>query len=764
MRVEEAALTGESVPVSKDASIRFEKDVPVGDRKNTAFMGTLVSYGRGRGVAVSTGMHTQIGQIAEMIQAVAHERTPLQERLDRLGRVLGYFALATVGLVFLVGLLRGVDPLDMFLLAVTLAIAAVPEGLPAVVTITLALGMREMIKHHALIRHLASVETLGSATVIGSDKTGTLTQNEMMVTRLWVDDRDFEVTGSGYSPYGEFHLDGQPVELADYPASLTALWLGALNNDADLEVSSLSGDSQSFRIVGDPTEGALVVAASKAGASARSLARAYPRVQEIPFDSERKRMATFHTVLAPEPEDFSPFYDDELVEYKVIAEKGAPDVILDLCTHYQRMDDQAVPLDESDRRRILEANDRMTQEALRVLAVAFRVVESLPEKVEGGQVEQGLIFVGLIGMMDPPRPEVPSALETARKAGIRTIMITGDYPKTARAIAESIGLMQPGHHVLTGHDLDAMDEASLREEVEVTDVFARVSPEHKVRIVAALRDSGEIVAMTGDGVNDAPALKRADIGVAMGISGTDVAREASDMVLTDDNYASIVAAVGYGRVIYSNIRKFVFYLLSGNVAEIAIIFFSELAGLGSPLKPIQILWLNLVTDGVPALALGMEKGDPDVMDQPPRDPKEPIINRTLRIGITVQTIILTVITLGAYIIGLQLYPAPGEEFNLIAGTMAFVTLSAAELPLAYAIRSERKSVFQVGVFSNHYLNLAVLSSFVLLLAVVYLPFLQPIFSTYPLELEQWRIILPLIFLPAIAMELTKFIMSRLGRN
>jgi Ca2+-transporting ATPase len=762
LRVEEAALTGESVPVNKDASIRFEHDVPVGDRKNTAFMGTLVSYGRGRGVVVSTGMHTQIGQIAEMIQAVAHERTPLQERLNRLGQVLGYFAIAIVALVFLVGIVRGVDPLEMFLLAVTLAIAAVPEGLPAVVTITLALGMREMIKHHALIRHLASVETLGSATVIGSDKTGTLTQNEMMVTRLWVDSQEFQVTGSGYSPYGDFLIGGLPVDLSDYPAALTALWVAALNNDSALEVASINGEGQAFRIVGDPTEGALVVAASKAGASSRDLERAYPRVQEIPFDSERKRMATFHTVRAPEPDDFSPFYDDRLVEYHVIAEKGAPDVILDLCTHYQRMDDFALLLDDEDRRRILDANDRMTQDALRVLAVAFRVVQSLPEEVEGNLVEHSLIFVGLIGMMDPPRPEVPSALETARKAGIRTIMITGDYPKTARAIAESIGLMQPGHVVLTGNDLDAMDEERLRAEVVRTDVFARVSPEHKVRIVEALRDAGEVVAMTGDGVNDAPALKRANIGVAMGISGTDVAREASDMVLTDDNYASIVAAVGHGRVIYSNIRKFVFYLLSGNVAEIAIIFLSTLAGLGSPLKPIQILWLNLVTDGVPALALGMEKGDPDVMDRPPRDPKEPIINRTMRIGIAVQTVVLTIITLGAYLVGLQLYPAAAGEFNIVAGTMAFVTLSAAELPLAYAIRSERKSVFKVGLFTNRYLNLAVLSSFALLLAVVYIPLLQPIFATSPLTLEQWEIILPLIFLPAVAMELTKFAIERFG--
>ncbi|MDX1437100.1 MAG: HAD-IC family P-type ATPase, partial [Anaerolineales bacterium] len=488
LRIEEAPLTGESVPVNKDASIRFEQDVPVGDRKNTAFMGTLVNYGRGRGVVVSTGMRTEIGHIAEMIQAVSQEKTPLQERLNRLGQVLGYAAIAIVAMVFVVGLIRGADPLEMFLLAVTLAIAAVPEGLPAVVTITLALGMREMIKHHALIRHLASVETLGSATVIGSDKTGTLTQNEMTVTRMWIDGKDIEVTGSGYSPYGEFLVDDMPVDLAEYPAALTALWVGALNNDSDLEVGDNGDATKSFRIVGDPTEGALVVAAAKAGASHRSLESAYPRVQEIPFDSGRKRMATFHVVRAPDADDISPFYDEELVEYKVIAEKGAPDVILDLCTHYQRMDDYAVVMGEEDRRRIQEANDEMTRQALRVLAVAFRVVRDLPDDINGdreeaAEIEQDLVFIGLIGMMDPPRPEVRPALESARNAGIRTVMITGDYPKTAGAVAESIGLMKPGQQVLTGRELDEMSEERLQEEVNRTAVFARVSPEHKVRIV-----------------------------------------------------------------------------------------------------------------------------------------------------------------------------------------------------------------------------------------------------------------------------------------
>ena len=650
LRVEEAALTGESVPVAKDASANLEKDIPLGDRKNTAFMGTLVNYGRGRGVVVNTGMHTQIGMIAEMLQAVKQEPTPLQRRLDQLGKTLGWAALAVCGLVFIVGWLRGFNPLQMFLIAVSLAIAAVPEGLPAVVTISLALGMREMIKRHALIRRLSSVETLGSATVICSDKTGTLTQNVMTVTRMWVDGEFIEVTGSGYDPDGEFHLDGKPVNLIDYPAALTNLWVTTLNNDAQLEVSGASDMRQTYRTVGDPTEGALIVAAAKTGASSAGLNTAYPRIQEIPFDSIRKRMVTIHRIQEPVAEDISPFYDQEKRQWYAVTVKGAPDVVLRLCSHYQRMDDYTALLDDELRQRILMANDAMTQDALRVLGTAYRITPQPPDTSDPQTLEKGLVFVGLVGMIDPPRPEVTPALMTARDAGIRTVMITGDYPKTAQAIAESIGLLEVGHHVLTGEDLNAMDDVRLRQEAALTDVFARVSPEHKLRIVEALRANGQVVAMTGDGVNDAPSIKRADIGVAMVITGTDFAKESADMVLTDDNYASIVAAVEQGRVIYSNIRKFVYYLLSCNLAEIAIIFLGTLFTRGSPLTAIQLLWLNLITDGAPALALGTEKGDPDIMSHPPRPPSEPIINRFMQIGIAVQTIAITSVTLAAFTI------------------------------------------------------------------------------------------------------------------
>jgi Ca2+-transporting ATPase len=757
LRIEEAALTGESVPVQKDASARLEADIPLGDRKNTTFMGTLVSYGRGKGVVVGTGMRTQIGLIAEMLQSVEQEETPLQRRLDQLGKTLGWACLIICGIVFLAGwLFRGFSPLDMFIIAVSLAIAAVPEGLPAVVTISLALGMREMIHRHALIRRLSSVETLGSATVICSDKTGTLTQNEMTATRMWVDGKFIYITGSGYNPQGEFLLDEKPVKLADYQGALTNLWAAALNNDAGLEEIDAGGGQKSFRMVGDPTEGALIVAASKAGANYSDLNAAYPRVQEIPFDSGRKRMVTIHRIQDPRHEDASPFENNQNREWYVVTAKGAPDIVSNLCTHYQSIDDQIVPLDEIQRQRILAANDLMTQDALRVLGMAYKVTQDLPDIANVAEIETGLVFTGLIGMIDPPRPEVPPALEKGRKAGIRTVMITGDYPNTARAIAESIGLLLPGHQVLTGSHLNQLDDATLQKEVMKTDVFARVSPEHKMRIVEALRANGQVVAMTGDGVNDAPSIKLADIGVAMGITGTDVAKESADMVLTDDNYASIVAAVEQGRVIYSNIRKFVYYLLSCNLAEIATIFLGTLFTRGSPLTAIQLLWLNLITDGAPALALGTEKGDPDIMNQAPRPPTEPIINRSMMVGIAMQTIAITAVTLGAYLIGLHVHPQQPE----FAETMAFVTLSFSELLRAYTARSERYPLLKIGVFKNRNMNLAVLSSALLLLAVIYIPFFQPAFNTTPLGWAQWELILPLLFIPSLAAEATKYFVSR----
>lgn len=798
LRVEEASLTGESLAVQKNAATVLEKNVPLGDRKNTAFMGTVVSYGRGRGIVTDTGMRTQLGLIATMLQSVETEETPLQRRLDQLGRSLSVAALFLVSIVFIVALINytninelftgplgyvreyAADITEVFIIAISLAIAAVPEGLPAVVTISLALGMREMIKRHALIRKLSSVETLGSATVICSDKTGTLTQNEMTVTQLWVDGQFINVTGTGYVPKGDFLVDGQESAISKYPAALTALWLGLLNNDSSLETTGEEDSQKTYRIVGDPTEGALLVAAAKADASYVDIKEAYPREKEVPFDSERKRMITIHDVLGPDPNDLSPFYDENHKNWDVITVKGAPDIVLDLCTQYQDINDAPRPLDAAARQRILDANDAMTRDALRVLGLAYRVVKDAAdhaENLKAEDLEKDLVFVGLVGMIDPARAEVRPALERAREAGIRTVMITGDYPNTARAIAETIGLLQYGRNVMTGAQLDALSDDDLKNVIRDMAVFARVSPEHKMRIVNALQANDEVVAMTGDGVNDAPAIKRADIGVAMGITGTDVAKETADMVLTDDNYASIVAAVEQGRIIYSNIRKFVFFLLSSNVAEIMIIFLATLAGLPAPLTAIQLLWLNLITDGAPALALAVEKGDPDIMEQKPRAKSEPIVNRSMMLGLGIQTIAQTGAVLTAFALGLIWHLEAGAQVvgNPIvyliehdwrgidvqtAETMAFVTLSLCELLRAYTVRSERASLFQIGVFSNRFMQYAVGLSIVLLLLVCSVPFLQPIFNTHFLSGREWAIVLGLALVPAIAEEITKFFLRR----
>lgn len=757
LRIDESALTGESQPVSKDAAVVLDARRATGDWVNTAFMGTLVTYGRGHGVVVATGMHTQLGLIARMIQTVENEPTPLQRRLESLGRFLGWAALGISALIFTLGWMNGQPPLEMFFIAVSLAIAAVPEGLPAVVTISLALGMREMIKRHALVRRLASVETLGSTTVICSDKTGTLTQNEMTVTQVWTAGQTFHITGTGYQPQGEFLRQGERIDPTRHPALLTTLWIAALNNDAELTPSGARDQAATFAATGDPTEIALVVAAAKAGRFKPALEATFPRVAEIPFDAERKRMVTVHRLPSAKGGTFAP-HDGEDAPYVVLV-KGAPDIVLGLCQAVLNAQGEVRPLDEAARRRILAANEAMTSQALRVLAVAYRPLKERPERLDPAALEHDLVFAGLLGMIDPPRPEVIPALQKARRAGIRTKMITGDYLNTAVAVARQIGLWEPGAQALTGDDIERMDQDAFREAVSRTAVFARVSPAHKLRIVEALQVHGEVVAMTGDGVNDAPAIKKADIGIAMGLTGTDVTKETADMVLTDDNYASIVSAVEQGRIIYSNIRKFVYYLISCNLAEIATIFLTTLAGLPSPLKAIQLLWLNLITDGAPALALGVEKGDPDIMERPPRPPQEPIINRPMWLGILGQTLVITAATLTAYGLGLRNHP----DNPALAETMGFATLAFSELLRAYTARSERHSVFTIGLFSNRAMNWAVLSSALLLLAVIYLPPLNPIFDTVPLGWAQWRIILGLLFIPAAAAEVLKALLARQRR-
>lgn len=758
LRIDEASLTGESIPAQKRADTVLDRELPLGDRRNTAYMGTVVTYGRGRGVVVGTGMNTQIGLIAEMVQSYDDEQTPLQRKLDQLGKTLGIAALAVCGLVFAVGVFRFLlNPtpgitlmeavLDMFIVAVSLAIAAVPEGLPAVVTICLALGVRRMVQRHALLRQLSAVEALGSATVICSDKTGTLTQNAMTVRKIWASDRLFSVSGDGYTPRGEFSLDGEAVQPRDHADLCKLLTVMALCNDAYLETSGVETEQLTYRILGDPTEGSLVVAAAKAGLWRHELQDNLPRVAEIPFDSDRKRMTTIHRNHA----SASCLLGD--APYFACV-KGAPDVVLSLCTHWLH-EGRLIPLTEADRRKILDMNASLAGEALRVLGGAIRGLDALPDEaqLQPVELERNLVFLGLMGMIDPPRAEVTQAVATARKAGIKTVMITGDYPKTAEAIARQINLLRPDGKLLTGQELDALDDESLSGAVEDVDVYARTSPQHKMRIVEALQNRRHIVSMTGDGVNDAPALKRADIGVAMGIAGTDVSKEAAAMVLTDDNYASIVAAIEEGRVIYSNIRKFVYYLLSANVGEILIILVAALLGWPLPLTAIQLLVLNLITDGAPALALGLEKGEPNIMEYPPRDPDEPVINRKMTWLIAIQGVVATVAVLTVFQLALNWFPGDLQH----AQTIAFSVLSISELLRAYTARSESYGIHEIGIFTNKFMQYAVLSSMVILLAIIYVPILDPIFETAFLDGRDWMLMLPFMLMPAIAAELSKLL-------
>ena len=735
LRIDEASLTGESHPVAKRAEGLVDGGAPLGDRVNLAFMGTTVTYGRGRGVVVATGMHSQMGVIATLLQSYTAEPTPLQRRLDDLGRTLGWIALAVCGLVFLAGWWRGNDVLEMLITAVSLAIAAVPEGLAAVVTICLALGMQRMVRRHALLRRLPAVEALGSATVICSDKTGTLTQNAMMVTRIYVDGDEVEVTGHGYDPRGEFRHGDQVLDPRGWAGLAVLLRIGAGCNDALLVHSGEENGRALWRIQGDPTEGALLTAAAKGGVDVQGLGTTQPRVAEVPFTAERKRMTTVHRLG-----------DGHLVAYV----KGAPEGVL-ACSDRLLERGAVRQLTAADRERILAANHKMASAALRVLGFAYRELETAPEEADES-LEQGLVFVGLQGMMDPPRPEVAPAVAQAKAAGIRTVMITGDYPQTAMAVARQIGLLD-GEGALTGADLDRMSDEHLLQAAEGTIVYARTSPEHKLRIVDALKKLGHIVAMTGDGVNDAPALKRADIGVAMGITGTDVAKEAAAMVLTDDNYASIVSAVEEGRIIYSNIRKFVYYLLSCNVGEILVVFLATLFGWPLPLTAIHLLVLNLVTDGAPALALGLEKGEPGIMSRPPRPPEEPVIDRFMTRGIILQGLAITLATLGAFRLGMHWYPG----HLAAAQTMTFVTLAVSELVRAYTSRSERHPLLALGVFGNRAMQWAVASSLAIILAIIYVPFLDPIFETVELSLRDWALMLPLILLPGLVAEASKLL-------
>lgn len=734
LKVEEASLTGESVPSEKRSTMELTDETPLGDRRNMAYMSTIVTYGRGNGLVVETGASTEIGKIATMIQSIDEESTPLQKKLNHLGKVLGITVILVCIAVFGIGMIQGRDLLEMFMIAISLAVAAIPEGLPAIVTIVLAIGMNKMVERNAIVKKLLAVETLGATSVICTDKTGTLTQNEMTVVKLYTNDRVVDVEGRGYEPEGKFLVDSNEIKVEELKGLNLLLTISALVNDAKLEEK----DDQ-FKILGDPTEGALLTLSEKGGIRSKTINGKYPRVKEIPFDSDRKMMTTFHEMAGK----------DEIVSFT----KGAPDIVIDRCDKIL-LDGDVVKLTDEVRQKVLDQNTAFSRDALRVLALAFREYQRVPEDPTSEDHEKDMIFVGLTGMIDPPRPEAREAIAKCKNAGINTIMITGDYRETAFAIAKDLGLADREDQAIMGSKIDSISDEELREVVKETKVFARVSPEHKVRIVTALRANGDIAAMTGDGVNDAMAIKKADIGIAMGITGTDVAKNTADMILTDDNFASIVAAVEEGRIIFSNIKKFVYFLLSCNIGEILLVFVSILLNLPVPLLAIQLLWLNLVTDSFPALALGVEKGEPDIMDRPPRDPNEAILDKRMLLGVSFQSLAVAGASLAAYLISLDVY---GVENIVEVRTITFTTLILSELLRAYSSRSQNYTLFRIGLFSNKKMLLATAGAFLLLMAVLYLPFMNNIFYTFPLNGGDWKIVLSFAFIPLVVGELSKIV-------
>lgn len=740
-RVQEAALTGESVPQDKKADAVLGPEAPLGDRRNMAYMGTVSAAGKASAVVVATGMHTELGHIAGMLQRTELEATPLQKRLAELGRVLAIGCLVIVALVFVLELLEGGKLLEVFLLSVSLAVAAVPEGLPAVVTIALALGLQRMIRRNALIRRLPSVETLGSVTVICSDKTGTLTKNEMTVREVFAGNEVYRVGGAGYIPRGDFARssstanDGAGTVNPAVEAELArALLIGVRCNNASLQPRGKGGDG--WQIIGDPTEGALLVVGLKAGVQADK--STHPVLYEIPFDSDRKAMSV---VVRETP--------NQVFLYT----KGAPEVILGKCD-FEFRNKQVTPLDARRRQEILDAGVGMAGRALRVLALAYR---ELSDDQRTGQVEEAhLVFAGLMGMIDPPRDEAREAVHKCHEAGIRPVMITGDHPATALAIARELNIAREGERVVSGQELNGWSDDDLAAQVTTIAVYARVSAEHKLRIVRAWKKNGQVVAMTGDGVNDAPAIKAADIGIAMGITGTDVTKEASAMVLMDDNFASIVNAVEEGRGIFDNIQKVLQFLLSCNFGEILLVLLSSLLGWPLPLVPVQLLWINLVTDGLPAMALALEPPEPGIMRRRPRPPGESILS--WRGGLTM--------LMNGTLVGLAALLAFGITYadhpdNLVrARTMAFCVLVYAQLLCALAARSQNLTLFQLGLFTNPHLLAAMGVSALLQLSVVTMPFARPVFESVSHFAGEWVLLVTLAFMPFVVIESVKLIRNR----
>ncbi|BCB03297.1 calcium-translocating P-type ATPase, SERCA-type [Bacillus sp. KH172YL63] len=722
LEIEESALTGESLPVTKTTAPVSGENISLGDLENMAFMGTMVTRGNGIGVVTAIGMKTAMGQIADMIQKAETMITPLQRRLEELGKILITVALILTALVVGIGVIQGHDMYTMFLAGVSLAVAAIPEGLPAIVTVALSLGVQRMIKKKAIVRKLPAVETLGCASVICSDKTGTLTQNKMTVTHLWSGGRMWTVSGSGYEPNGQFYDGEQRVAPHSEQPLHQLLTFGMLCNHAELITRE-----ERFVVDGDPTEGALLVAGLKAGLTREALQKKFTVVKEFPFDSTRKLMTIIVT--------------DHNGKYFSVT-KGAPDVLVGKSSTIL-WEGRIVPISSEFSKKVEETISDMSSHALRNIAIAYKTIDGRSiETLTEGDVEQGVTFIGLQGMIDPPRPEVKQAVRECRAAGIKTVMITGDHVLTAKAIARQLGILKNKDRVLDGKALNEMEVSELEEVVDQVSVFARVSPEHKLKIVKALQNRGHIVAMTGDGVNDAPAIKSSDIGVAMGITGTDVAKESSSLVLLDDNFATIKSAIGEGRNIYENIRKFVRYLLASNVGEILVMLFAMILALPLPLVPIQILWVNLVTDGLPAMALGLDKPEDDVMKRKPRHPKEGVFARGLGWKVVSRGFLIGGVTLLAFMLSYKTHP----DHLAYAQTVAFATLVMAQLIHVFDCRSE-VSVFSRNPFGNMYLVFAVLSSLVLMLLVIYIPSLQPIFHTVPIVLKDWLLIIGLSSVP-----------------
>jgi Ca2+-transporting ATPase len=721
LQVEEAALTGESVPVEKQTATIADPTAALGDRTNIVYGGTVATYGRGRAVIVGTGMQTEFGKIAAMLQNVETSSTPLQENLDRVGRTLAKAALVVVVLIVALGLWRGQPFIEMLIFGIALAVAVVPEALPAVVTISLAIGVQRMVKRNALVRRLPAVETLGSTSIICSDKTGTLTKDEMTVRRIDVAGEAIEVSGAGYEPVGEFLRNGQPIE--DSPPLERLLQAATLVSDTHIARDESDGF---WHVKGDPTEGAIVVAAAKAGMNKDELDGRFARYHEIPFTSETKRMTTLHRGPSG----------------TIACAKGAPEVLLKACSRQQTSQGDGA-LDADSRERILVAAQQMAAAALRVLAVADK------QGATPDDAERDMTFLGLVGMIDPPRPEAKDAIATCELAGIKPIMITGDHPVTAQAVARELGVLTTGR-ILSGVELEALGDDEFERIVGDVEVYARVSPAHKLRVVAAFQKQGHIVAMTGDGVNDAPALKKADIGIAMGIAGTDVSREAAAMMLTDDNFASIVAAVEEGRIIFGNIKKYLMYLLSSNIGEIGLMVGASVAGLPLPLTAVQILYVNLATDGLPALALAVDPPEPDLMRRPPRASRSGIFTRPVVVLMIVGGFWSALVNVGLF--AWELQSGRSLEHSM---TMTFVSLVLIQFFKAYNFRSDRLSVFN-NLFANRWLNLAIFWELLLLVLIVYLPVLQTPFRTFSLTPIDWAIVVGAALTISPVLELAKW--------